>query len=297
MTEFNFNAIKEPQIFKGDDQCAYRDPAVYYDGKTFYMYFTYVDDTEELPYLHIGMSHSDDLVNWSPMKLLTEADRTKNYSSPGNIIEHKGWYYMCLQTYCRENGEKYGNKNSRLFTIKSKDLMNWSEPEPIMVKGDMPLDQIGRMIDPYIIRDKDEEGKYWCFFKQNGASFSSSTDLKHWEFGGSVEAGENVCVIEKDDEYLIFHSPHNGIGILKSKDLRTFEDYCETIYLGQKEWPWAMGRITAGFVLDLTKDERFGKYIMFFHGSGPEDEQVYFDNNASLGLAWSDDLIHWEWPQ
>jgi len=35
---------------------------------------------------------------------------------------------------------------------------------------------------------------------------------------------------------------------------------------------------------------------MFFHGSGPEDERVYFDTYCSLAIAWSNDLKTWNWP-
>jgi len=36
---------------------------------------------------------------------------------------------------------------------------------------------------------------------------------------------------------------------------------------------------------------------MFFHGSGPLTEtQGDFDKNSSIGIAWSKDLIIWDWP-
>jgi len=56
--------------------------------------------------------------------------------------------------------------------------------------------------------------------------------------------------------------------------------------------------LTAGFVLDLRNAPGLGKAIMFFHGSEfPEkDARGGFDNFASLGLAWSDDLKNWQWP-
>jgi len=54
--------------------------------------------------------------------------------------------------------------------------------------------------------------------------------------------------------------------------------------------------VTAGFVLDLRHDARIGGYIMFFHDTGPEDERTMFDNYASLGIAWSNDLVQWDWP-
>ena len=40
-----------------------------------------------------------------------------------------------------------------------------------------------------------------------------------------------------------------------------------------------------------------GKYVMFFHGSGPWKEiegDCY--KNCSIGIAWSDDLKEWTWP-
>ena len=37
--------------------------------------------------------------------------------------------------------------------------------------------------------------------------------------------------------------------------------------LGEKDWPWTNGRLTAGFLLDLRKDPRVGKVLLFFHAS------------------------------
>jgi len=104
-----------------------------------------------------------------------------------------------------------------------------------------------------------------------------------------------VCVLPHEGQYLIFHSPQNGVGMMKTRDFEHFEPYGPLITLGQSQWPWAQGRLTAGFVLDLTKDPKWGKYIMFFHGSGPEDERICFDNHASIAWAWSEDLLTWHW--
>jgi hypothetical protein len=98
----------------------------------------------------------------------------------------------------------------------------------------------------------------------------------------------------------MFHSPKNGIGMKRSMDLKNWRDVGGSttkedtglITLGQKDWPWASQRLTAGFVLDLRNDPRVGKYLMFFHAEPPEGFRKY----ASLGLAWSDDLLHWDWP-
>ena len=154
------------------------------------------------------------------------------------------------------------------------------------------------MIDAYLVRDRTDNGKWWCFYKQNGASMSFSYDLKRWTYVGRIEADENVCVLvdEEHDDYVMFHSPKNGIGVKRSKDLHNWTDH-GLLTLGQEGWSWAAGRITAGHVLDLRSVPEVGRYLMFFHGSvSREIEPVETHGRASLALAWSDDLIHWEWP-
>jgi hypothetical protein len=155
---------------------------------------------------------------------------------------------------------------------------------------------MGRMIDPFLIQDKDDPGKWWCFYKQKGISLSWSRDLKTWTFDSNISAGENPCVIVDGNDYVLFHSPGTGIGVKRSSDLKTWKNE-GILMLGAKDWPWAQGRLTAGFVLDLRKDPRVGKALMFFHGSTykESDPRGGFDNFASLGLAWSTDLKTWDW--
>lgn len=293
---FDFNCIKSPIVFAGDRTCAYRDPAVWYENGKFYLFCTYVDNSGDAPYLTTVLSTSTDLINWSTPRELTVRDRSLNFSSPGNVIKTEKGYYLCLQTYCRENGEKYGNENSRLWTMHSIDLENWDAPRLLRVKGDVTTEEMGRMIDPFLIRDLNDEKKWWCLYKQNGVSMSYSYDLENWTYHGKTPCGENVCAIRDGNSYVIFHSPPNGIGVLRTKDLVNFSDDGELITLGQSDWDWAKGRITAGFVLDLKNAPEYGKYIMFFHGSGPENEETMFDYNASIGIAWSDDLKIWNYP-
>ncbi len=79
--------------------------------------------------------------------------------------------------------------------------------------------------------------------------------------------------------------------------MHQWKDWGKLIILGQNQWPWAKGRITAGAVINLKKYKNFGRYVMFFHGSGPlTEEQGDFDKNASIGIAWSNDLLQWNWP-
>ena len=261
-------------------------------------------EEENRIYSYTALSRSANLRDWSEPVVLTPKGQRLNYSSPGNVIRYGGEWILCLQTYPRPDykwggGVRWADGTARIFIMRSKDLIRWSPPELLRVKGpDVPVGKMGRMIDPYLIQDKDEPGKWWCFYKQNGVSMSWSYDLKDWTYFGSAKSGENVCVLAGGDEYVLIHSPANGMGVKRSKDLRSWRDVGTPITLGQKRWPWAQTRLTAGFVLDLRDDPRVGKYVMFFHGGGPgkKKTQDNVDANCSVGIAWSDDLKTWEWP-
>ncbi len=271
-------------IFEQTTEYSYRDPATYIENGTIYLFFTLVENTPERQYFYVALSQSTDFINWSKPKILTEKDTLKNYSSPGNVIKHNGDYYLCLQTYPRTDAQIYGNEKSRIFIMKSKDLINWDKPVLLKVKGDVSENDMGRMIDPYILRDDD---KFICFFKQNGVSFSTSEDLINWKYEGFTDCGENVCVIKENDEFLIFNSPQNGINIMSTKDFKSFKNI-RTLYLNQENKTWAKDRITAGFVIDASSISPY-KYAMFYHGDN-EDNYLF---GATLAVAFSNDLLNW----
>ncbi len=290
-------ALRTPILIAGDSTTAYRDPAVIYRDGVFRLYCT-VNRREDdgRCYLHTAVMTSRDLLRWTRPQILTPRDPNLNYSSPGNVVRFRSDWVMCLQTYPTPRGETYGNETARLWIMRSGDLERWSAPELLRVKGpDVPVEKMGRMIDPFLVEDKDKPGTWWCFYKQRGASLSYSRDLRTWTYSHHIDAGENVCVLVDRDEYVMFHSPRNGIGVKRSKDMRQWRDVGECITLGQREWPWAQGRLTAGFVLDLRKYPEVGKALMFFHGSRPTEPETH--GEASLGIAWSEDLTHWDYPR
>ena len=301
----DLGALRSPVLLRGDETTAYRDPtAVYHDG-VFYVYFTMVR-TEEADriYSYTACSQSANLQDWSPPRIITPKGQKLNYSSPGNVVCFGDQWIMCLQTYPRPDylcggRVRWADQTARIFLMRSNDLIQWSEPELLRVKGpDVAVENMGRMIDPYLIEDKDEPGKWWCFYKQRGVSMSWSRDLKTWTYFGRTDSGENVCVLVGNDEYILIHSPRNGMGVKRSTDLRNWRDVGQVITLGQKQWPWAETRLTAGFVLDLRENPRVGRYLLFFHGGGAGEKRTQdnVDANCSLGIAWSDDLRTWHWP-
>ncbi len=291
-------AIKSPIIFRGDETTAYRDPACIYHDGVFRLFYTYILTKDSgRHYWTVAFSKSRDLIHWTDPKIVTPIDQNLNFASPGNVIRFGDDWMLCLQTYPTPKGEKYGNQDCRVWIMRSKDLENWGPAEMLMVKGpDVPVEKMGRLIDAYLVEDKDQPGKWWCLFDDDAVNMSWSYDLKKWNYVQRIAGGENVCVLVDGGEYVMFHSPRNGIGVKRSKDMVNWHDHGELITLGQKDWPWAQGRLSAGFVLDLRNEPAFGKYLMFFHGSGPEDESVKFSTHVSLGIAWSDDLIDWHWP-
>ncbi len=295
----NLAALPSPVLFRGDATKAYRDPAVIYQDGWFRIFLTLETiRPDKQAFSSVAWSKSRDLVHWTEPKSMTPLDQSLNYSSVGDVVRYGDEWVLCLQTYPRPHGERYGNQDARIWTIRSHDLETWDAPELLRVKGpDVPQAAMGRMIDPYLLESKDEPGKWWCFYKQNGMSMSWSRDLKNWTYAGRISAGENPCVIVDGNEYVLFHSPANGIGVKRSPDLQHWRDE-GVLTLGQPAWPWAQGRLTAGFVLDLRKNPWVGKALLFFHGSDyPEnDPRGGFDNFASIGIAWSDDLKAWHWP-
>lgn len=301
----NLLKLESPILLRGDDKTAFRDPIVLYHDGLFYVWYSYVrTEEEEKVYWYRALSTSRDLLDWSEPNILTPKDQELNYCGPGSVTRFGDEWIMSIQTYpvpglTRRGPLRWGNKDARIFLMRSKDLRNWSEPELLRVKGPgVSREAMGRMIDPYLVEDKDEPGKWWCFYKQHGVSYSWSRDLETWTFHGHTNSGENVCVLVEDDEYLLFHSPRNGIGVKRSKDLEHWRDWGKLITLGQAHWPWAETRLTAGFVLDLRQEPGIGKYLLFFHGVGPGRTRT-MDNafaNCSIGIAWSDDLVQWDWP-
>ncbi len=290
--------IPSPVIFRGDARIAYRDPAVHFHDGVFRLFFSYGErEPDGRIYFCLGSSQSRDLVTWTTPRLLTPRDQALNFSSPGNIIRHNDRWVLCLQTYPTPGNELYATDAARLWTMESTDLETWSAPELLRVKGPgVPVAEMGRMIDPFLCRDKDDPRKWWCFYKQNGASMSWSCDLKQWTYFGAVRSGENVCVLCENNEYWLFHSPNNGIGLKKSRDLVEWTD-CGLLNLPQERWPWAGGRLTAGFVLDMREHPDVRQFLLFFHGT-PKAATAARETHgeASLALAWSEDLEHWHSP-
>jgi predicted GH43/DUF377 family glycosyl hydrolase len=291
----DYLAIDSPIVLAGDANQAFRDPAACYNDGVLRLFYTYwLKDPDHKRYSYTAVSKTRDLKNWTKPRIITPKDLNLNFSSPGNVIRYGDEWILCHQTYPTPKGQKYGNQDCRIWINRSKDLENWGPPEMLMVKGpNVPVKDMGRLIDPYLVKDKDVPGKWWCFFDDNAVNMSYSYDLKTWTYFKRMPCGENPCVLIDNDEYLLIYDPKDealGAGLMRSKDMTNWIDIGQRIPIGDDHWKWAPQGIQAAFIIDLRQVKQFGKYLMFFHaGTG-------FKDHVSIGIAWSKDLKNWNWP-
>jgi Glycosyl hydrolases family 43 len=300
-------SLTSPLIIRGDEHTAFRDPLIFREGDTFYMFYSYVREEEDhLIYWYVAFSKSKDLVNWTEPEVVTPKGQDLNFASPGNVFRVGNEWMLSAQTYPiigmkRGDPLRFNNDSARLWLFHSKDIENWGNCELIRVKGpDMTRAELGKMIDPFIFRDRDIPGKWWCLFKQSAWIHCSwSYDLKTWHMGTiNIAQGENGQVFLDDNgEYVLIYAPANGIGVKRSRDLVHWRDE-PTILLGQEDWPWCEARLTGGYVADFRKVPGVGKYLMVWHSMGPGTVKTDANVNANcnIGVAWSDDLKTWSWP-
>ena len=65
----------------------FRDPAAFIENGVIHLFFTLVENSEDGQYFYVAKSESLDFSRWTSPVILTEGDKTKNYSSPGNVIQ------------------------------------------------------------------------------------------------------------------------------------------------------------------------------------------------------------------
>ena len=317
----DLQALPGPVLLAGGARTAYRDPLLHYHAGRFRLFCSVVEARPEgRDRFHVAVTESRDLRGWSPLRAVTDLADARNFCGPGGIVRHGGRWVLCVSSYPRPNGH-----DARCWTMASADLETWQEPRPLLLKGpEVPLRDTGRALDPYLFRDKDDPQRWWCCYKHGGVllgrahglgfggtpippdslllqsmHLSFSRDLEHWTPYAQTDAEENYCVLADpaEDEYVLIHSPANGIGIKRSGDLVHWYDDC--LYtLGQRQWPWAQGRITAGQVLDLRREPQVGRFLLVFHGATRRGRRERAHHGeASIGIAWSDDLTRWHWPR
>lgn len=292
----NFSAIHNP-ILDREPAVSVRDPAVVLQDGLFTVFYSAVETGPDTYHLYLDVSTSRDLLNWSAPRRLTGPGL--NFSSPGNLWQDGQGWTMCVQSYPVPPGGKYGSEESRLWLMRSPNLVDCTAPEMLQPAGaQVNWSRSPRQIDPFVVR---HAGQYWCFYKNSGSlGLLVSDDLQVWREASPDRpvlsrddtpdgvTVENPCVIWDGSRFVMFFAPcrpGRGVGRAVSDDLLHWHD---VHYLDFPALPWAPGGPTAAFVMDARS--QFGRWLMFFHG---DREGVH---NAALGVAWSEDLEHWIVP-
>jgi hypothetical protein len=325
MPAIQWESIPSPIIQRGTRQVAHRDAAIHFHDGVFRVFYGMAQLYEEgRVQFQLAVTESTDLISWSEPRALTTQDDDLNFTDPGNIVRFGDEWIMTVENYRTRFSPAGGSQTARSWIMRSTDLVDWSEPELMLLKGpDVPDAMMGRCIGPCLFEDRHEAGKWWCFFKHGGftnvdsrnlayggghdfphryalmssLNMSFSYDLLEWTYFARADSEENYCVLVEDDGYVLIDAPYNGIGVRMSTDLVHWHEV--GLYtLGQRGWPWAHGRLTGGHVIDLRHIAGVGKYVMVFHGctqAGKAASNIH--GEASLGIAWSDDLANWYWPE
>ncbi len=291
-------SVQANPVFDRGPMTAVRDPALITQDGVLRCFHTAVEPHADRYRLYVDVIESPDLRVWSAPRRLTTSEL--NFSSPGNVIKVGGEWVLCVQSYPVPSGQKWGSEDSRLWLMRSDDLDSWTAPEPMHPAGcQATWTTSHRQIDPYLVAYQD---RYWCFYKTSGQlGLLVSDDLHAWQEAvpdrpvlgsGDTPDGatvENPCVVPVAGGFALFFAPcreGRGIGVAYSHDLLAWRD---VHYLDFPALPWADGGPTAAVVLDMHTET--GDWLMMFHGERHNPRNAH---DAALGVAWSQDLEHWE---
>lgn len=237
------------------------------------------------------------------------------------VFKHNGKYFMA---YTGFDGVGY---QSALAV--SEDLFHWKHYCMIFVRDNKQSswDSGGGAVTWFIKKDdkltetptlKKIDGRYWFVYHaypgtgyENGAAqiglaWCDKEDLTEWnrfempvfswKDGGEWEHGGlyKACIITgQKKKWVMFYNAKNRkekwneqIGMAASDDLLHWRRYTGNPVLTNGSWD-------STFTSDPYVVYDSGKWLMFYYGIGRMDNSDYF-YHAEDGLAFSDDLEHWE---
>ena len=280
---------------------AIRDPAVIFHENLYAIFYTRVDLRSENLSLSIQMRTTADFRTFSAERDVFTGPQ--HYSSPGNIFRHpkSGRWAICFQSYPFGPGQRWGDDRSRLFLSESDDLVTWDRPQVLVEQGaQLDYTDSPRQIDPYVVLDGP---RAWCFYKSQGQLnvLLSEDGLSTWTEAcpqrpvigcqqmPEGEPVENPCIFRHDGQWWAFCSPCTDPRRQAFGRSENLLDWPKMTYVEFPELPWATHGPTAPAILDQ-RDSPLGAWLMLFHG---DCDPVVTGHEAVLGMAVSDDLLHW----
>ncbi len=181
MAPIRWERIPTPIIQRGHAEVAHRDAAIHYHDGVFRVFYgmAFLRDQGRVQ-LQLTVTESSDLIEWTEPRTLTPLDDDLNFTDPGNIVRHDGEWIMTVETHRTPFSPSGGGETARSCTMRNDDLEHWSDPELMLLKGpDFSDERMGRCIGSCLFPDRQEQGKWWCFFKHGGVTLHDSRSLAY----------------------------------------------------------------------------------------------------------------------
>ena len=231
-------------------------------------------------------------------------------------FRHNGQFYM---TFVGFDGTGY-----QTGLAKSNDLLHWEKVGVMLPRGcHRDWDKVGMACTTLLMENdlygerklKKYDGKYWMMYHsypgegyesgsaEIGLAWTTDESLMHWEFaddpvytwrgGAPFERGGlyKSWLMEHKGKFYMFYNAKNQeegrwveqTGVAFSDDMFHWDRYP-----GNPILPVTPGAWDSVFASDpvVMYDSLQGGWVMFYYGLG--------NLSACDGLAFSDDLVHWE---
>lgn len=230
------------------------------------------------------------------------------------VFWHNDRYYM-MHVGFDGNGYQTG-------LAVSNDLLHWKKQTVIFKREDRPGWDRGGVAGMWILKQNDMEavpslkkvnGKYWMIYHSYpekgyeagpakiGLAYTEDETLTEWvrleqpvlswEDGNEWEKGGlyKGCLVEHEGRYYMFYNAkdsdrwiwHEQIGVAVSDDMIAWKRVFDSPVIANSAGSWDSYFCADPYVV---KDK--DKWVMFYYG--------YDGKNAREGIAFSEDLIHWE---
>ena len=205
----------------------------------------------------IGYSHSNDLVHWSAQRALPvdpSNENVQNTWAPELYFDKKAgeWIIFWSSTinglFPETNGQVENGRNHRIFYMKTKDFMQFSEPALLFDPGFPVIDATMLQVkDSLIMIYKDE--RRWPLHKQ--LRVASATSYKGpWHVSADTITApwtEGPSIINAGNEYLLYYDAYkNGqhMGVVSTKDFINWKDITKTSSFPPKYTPGSFIKIS-----------------------------------------------------
>ncbi|MCU0379144.1 MAG: hypothetical protein MUC78_12890 [Bacteroidales bacterium] len=167
----------------------------------------------------IGYSSSTDLVNWSPQRAIpvdAANENVQNTWAPELYFDEtsKEWVVFWSSTIdgmlTETQGQVENNRNHRIFYMKTRDFLSFSDPKLFFDPGYPVIDAtILPVADSLIMVFKDE--RRWPLHKQLRSASSPSIEGPWSVYGDTITAPwtEGPSLIKMGKEYILFYDSYS----------------------------------------------------------------------------------------